>query len=137
MNARQGWNSGICWETGIDLKAEARANEIERRVPKLMAPGAEFDPLEPRNFDEAISEELATYGNKLSANLAAALREGKPTNQLLIDASTEYWLKQAEQRAEDDMDNERDQALEAQAEARSEEMHERAMSHPSRYWLDH
>lgn len=137
MNARQGWNNSICWETGIDYKAEARAEAIEARVPKLMAPGAEFDPLEARNFDEAISEELATSQNTLSGNLAAALREGKPANQLLIDASTAYWLKQAEQRAEDDIEIERENALEARAEARSEEMHERAMSDPLRYWLTH
>lgn len=124
MNARNGW-TGICWETGIDEKAEARLLEIERRVPKLMAPGAEFDPLDPRNFDEAISEELATYGNKLTANLAAALREGKPTDKLLIDASTTYWLKQAAQRADDDIDSEHDEARERAADMRNEYFRDR------------
>lgn len=100
---------------------EARDAAIERATEALMLPGAEYDPLGPDNFDEALSETLAAYPvkNDLACKLATALREGAPVNALLTDMTTAYWLKLATSKAEDEVEAARELAREERAESRN------------------
>lgn len=97
---------------------------IGLRVEKLTDTGAKFDPLEASNFDEALSETLCVMGNSLAAKMVAMLRSGEPVNKLLADMSSTYWHDKAVDQAKDDMEDERERALEDAAESRA-------------YWLEH
>lgn len=112
---------------------DERDAAIERATEALMERGAEYDPLDPANFDEALSETLAAFPvkNDLSRVLAVALREGAPVNKLLTDMSEAYWLKLATSKAEDQVEAARklarEQALESLYEDRRDHEREERM----------
>lgn len=112
---------------------EARDAAIERATEALMLPGAEYDPLDPDNFDEALSETLAAFPvkNDLSAKLAAALRSGEPVNALLTDMAQQYWHALALRLAEDQVEAEREKAMEDRYEDRRDHDREDA-----EFWQD-
>ena len=107
--------------------------QIQTAVEKLMAPGAKCDPLEPSNFDEALSETMAGVGgSKLIYPIAVALRKGEPVNKMLTDLTEAYWYSQAVDCAKDDLEEARERAAEDRAEdRRDQEREDRA------YWLTH
>jgi hypothetical protein len=98
---------------------------IVSAAEKLMERGAKCDPLDPENFDEALSEVLAGLPSSgIARTLAVALRDGAPVNKLLIDMADKYWHGRALDQAKDDMQDERERAAEDRAESR-------------KYWLTH
>lgn len=92
---------------------------INKRVEVLMQKGGACDPLDPTNFDEALSETLAVFpGTGLTRVLAVALREGEPVNKQLTSMANTYWLNLATERAKEEHEEERAEALVRNAETR-------------------
>ena len=99
---------------------DARDEAIALAAEKMMEQGEYCDPLDADNFNEALSETLAAYPAKsdLSARLVVAIRAGESVNKMLADMSHEYWHAFALERAEDQVEAERELAIEQASEDR-------------------
>lgn len=84
---------------------------IDSRARELMAPGKEYDPLNARNFDEAIGETLAAQNSTFAAKMADLLREGKDAEfvKLVRNTAKSYMLRLAMIEAETQLDQEGEQ----------------------------
>ena len=95
------------------------SDALDDRIDALMAPGAEFDPLDVRNLEEAVGDALAALPCTLAPMLAAALREGKCVNALLLETSRAYWAPAAQLQAEENRADARRDALVDRADTHS------------------
>ena len=77
---------------------EARDNFIESFKHDLLKPGAEYDPMEPDNFAEAISNSSHAWFKTLTALLIAG--DGEKVIAFQCDRSNTYWQLVAEGDAE-------------------------------------
>lgn len=102
-----------CWaDTAARDYADREGREAERdeaieaRAAELIKPGAEYDPLNARNFDEAIGETLAARDSTFAAEMAALLRDGKDVEFVTLVRKTarKYMLTLAMIEAETQLD---------------------------------
>lgn len=90
----------------------ARDEAIEARAAELMKPGAEYDPLNARNFDEAIGETLAAQNSTFAAEMSTLLAACKDAEfvSLVRKTARDYMKRLAMIAAETQLDEEYEQS---------------------------
>jgi hypothetical protein len=125
MNARMpcAVSQDLARHEAAEERATAHDEAVESRVMILMAPGAAYWPLSAENLTYAICEADKAFFVKLSAALAGDSRSALGCDVVRAEAEA-YWLPMATEQAEDELNAEREAALESAAEMRAESARE-------------